>query len=65
MYGEWQINNKRYVYWPQDTNRNLKAVDRMLDEYKDIGEQQSSAMERVRFAFLWRFIFSRDTFHMI
>ena len=40
-------------------------MDRMLDEYKDIGEQQSSAMERVRLHFVQRFNLWRGPFYMV
>lgn len=31
----------------QDTNRNINAVDGLLEDYKDINEKQSKAIERV------------------
>ncbi|XP_064623716.1 centrosomal protein of 128 kDa-like isoform X3 [Lineus longissimus] len=31
-----------------DTNRNLKSVDRMLSSYRDINEQQTTAMDKLR-----------------
>lgn len=32
----------------QDTNRNINAVDGLLEDYKDINEKQSKAIERLR-----------------
>jgi len=31
----------------QDTNRNLRAVDKMLERYKDIGEQKAAVVHAV------------------
>ena len=32
---------------PQDTNKNLRAVDRMLDRYRDAGINQEAIVENV------------------
>ena len=32
----------------QDTNRNLKDVDRLLEDYKDMGERKQSAVDRLK-----------------
>ncbi|XP_071834743.1 uncharacterized protein [Apostichopus japonicus] len=32
----------------QDTNRNINAVDGLLDDYKDVNEKQSKAIDRLR-----------------
>ncbi|XP_013411390.1 centrosomal protein of 128 kDa [Lingula anatina] len=32
----------------QDTTRNLKAVDRMLDDYREVSQRQGSAIDRLR-----------------
>ena len=32
----------------QDTNRNLRAMDRMLGEYRDLGDEHSSTVNKVR-----------------
>jgi len=34
------------IYW-QDTKRNLRAVDKMLERYKDIGEQKAAVVHAV------------------
>jgi len=35
------------VIYQQDTNRNLRAVDKMLERYKDIGEQKAAVVHVV------------------
>ena len=36
-----------FVVCLQDTNRNLRAVDKMLERYKDIGEQKAAVVNAV------------------
>jgi len=38
------FNNTAYG---QDTNRNLRAVDKMLERYKDIGEHKAAVVHAV------------------
>ena len=46
-------NVSNSILSPQDTNHNLRMVDRMFEEYRDVGAQQSKAMERVRWIVLY------------
>ena len=36
-----------YAAYGQDTNRNLRAVDKMLERYRDIGEHKAAVVHAV------------------